>query len=126
MSGVTGEGVKEALRALVEVIGEAPVSAKAKGAAQAEPWAPDDAAGLIVLGLLRHFQIMELARIAFTEHRIVRQRHGPPRFKKIPPHRRQGRLVAADRFRRGRGAGARGSRRSPPIWQSCMARAANS
>ena len=46
MSGVTGEGVKEALRALVEVIGEAPVSVKAKGAAQAEPWAPDDAAGL--------------------------------------------------------------------------------
>jgi GTP-binding protein len=40
MSGVTGAGVKEALRALVEVIGEAPVSVKAKGAAQAEPWAP--------------------------------------------------------------------------------------
>jgi GTP-binding protein len=40
MSGVTGEGVPEALRALVEVIGEAPVSIKAKGAAQAEPWAP--------------------------------------------------------------------------------------
>ena len=38
MSGATGEGVKEALRALVEVIGEAPVSIKAKGAAQAEPW----------------------------------------------------------------------------------------
>jgi GTPase len=40
MSGVTGAGVKDALRALVEVIGEAPVSGKAKGAAQAEPWAP--------------------------------------------------------------------------------------
>jgi GTP-binding protein len=40
MSGVTGEGVKDALRALVEVIGEAPVSVKAKGTAQAEPWAP--------------------------------------------------------------------------------------
>src|SRR5229473_1756598 len=40
MSGVTGAGVKEALRALVELIGEAPVSVKAKGAAQAEPWAP--------------------------------------------------------------------------------------
>jgi GTPase len=39
-SGATGEGVKEALRALVAVIGEAPVSQKAKGAAQAEPWAP--------------------------------------------------------------------------------------
>jgi len=37
MSGVTGEGVKDALRALIEVIGEAPVSTKAKGAA--EPWA---------------------------------------------------------------------------------------
>src|SRR5436305_1643841 len=40
ISGVTGAGVKDALRALVEVIGEAPVSVKAKGAAQAEPWAP--------------------------------------------------------------------------------------
>ena len=40
MSGVTRDGVAEALRALVEVIGEAPVSAKAKGAAQAEPWSP--------------------------------------------------------------------------------------
>ena len=40
MSGVTGEGVKEALRALVVVIGEAPVSIKAKGAANAEPWSP--------------------------------------------------------------------------------------
>src|SRR6266700_2165219 len=40
MSGVTGAGLKEALRALLELIGEAPVSAKAKGAAQAEPWAP--------------------------------------------------------------------------------------
>src|SRR6267154_1697779 len=40
ISGVTGAGVKDALRALVEVIGEAPVSIKAKGAAQAEPWSP--------------------------------------------------------------------------------------
>jgi GTPase len=43
ISGATGAGVKEALRALAAVIGEAPVSAKAKGAesaAQAEPWAP--------------------------------------------------------------------------------------
>ena len=40
ISGVTGDGVKEALRALLEVIGEAPVSDKAKSAAQAEPWAP--------------------------------------------------------------------------------------
>jgi GTPase len=40
MSGATGEGVKEALRALVAVIGEAPVSIKAKGAAEAEPWTP--------------------------------------------------------------------------------------
>jgi len=40
ISGVTGAGVKDVLRALVEVIGEAPVSVKAKGAAQAEPWAP--------------------------------------------------------------------------------------
>jgi len=38
LSAVTGEGVKEALRALVDVIGEAPVSAKAKSAAEAEPW----------------------------------------------------------------------------------------
>jgi len=40
VSGVTGAGVKDALRALVEVIGEAPVSVKAQGAAKAEPWAP--------------------------------------------------------------------------------------
>src|ERR1019366_9062875 len=40
MSGVTGAGVKDALRALLAVIGEAPVSVKAKGAAQAEPWGP--------------------------------------------------------------------------------------
>ena len=38
ISGVTGAGVKDALRALVEVIGEAPVSIKAKGVAEAEPW----------------------------------------------------------------------------------------
>src|SRR6201747_127623 len=38
MSGATGIGVKEALRALVEVIGENPVSAKAKSTAEAEPW----------------------------------------------------------------------------------------
>src|SRR5213083_1210590 len=41
ISAVTGEGMPEALKALVEVIGEAPVSLKAKGgAAQAEPWTP--------------------------------------------------------------------------------------
>jgi GTP-binding protein len=40
MSGITGQGVPEALRALVAVIGEAPVSDKAKGAADAEPWSP--------------------------------------------------------------------------------------
>jgi GTP-binding protein len=40
ISGVTGAGVKDALRALVGVIGEAPVSVKAKGAAEAEPWTP--------------------------------------------------------------------------------------
>src|SRR5271170_4466069 len=38
ISGATGTGVKEALRALVEVIGEAPVSTKAKSTAQMEPW----------------------------------------------------------------------------------------
>jgi GTPase len=40
ISGATGEGVKEALRALADVIGEAPVSVKAKSAGQTEPWAP--------------------------------------------------------------------------------------
>src|SRR5947207_11678682 len=40
ISVVPGAGVKDALRALVEVVGEAPVSVKAKGAEQAEPWAP--------------------------------------------------------------------------------------
>src|SRR6516162_7993028 len=43
ISGATGAGVKEALRALAEVIGEKPVTDKAKGAADsaadAEPWA---------------------------------------------------------------------------------------
>src|SRR6478752_2334095 len=39
LSAATCEGVPEALKALVEVIGEAPVSLKAKGG-QAEPWAP--------------------------------------------------------------------------------------
>src|SRR6202040_1262520 len=43
MSGVTGAGVKDALRALVAVIGDAPVSVKAKGAAQAGPGAPTTA-----------------------------------------------------------------------------------
>ena len=38
ISGITGDGVTEALRALVEIIGEAPVSDKAKSAALAEPW----------------------------------------------------------------------------------------
>src|SRR5438477_5381998 len=45
ISGVTRAGVKEALRSLVEVIGEAPVSGKAKGPAQAEPWSPSTAQG---------------------------------------------------------------------------------
>jgi GTP-binding protein len=40
ISGATGAGVKEALRALVAVIGEAPVSDKAKAPAEAEPWVP--------------------------------------------------------------------------------------
>jgi GTP-binding protein len=39
LSSATGEGVQEALQALAEVIGEAPVSNKAKGGAEAEPWA---------------------------------------------------------------------------------------
>jgi len=38
LSGIAGDGVKEALRALADVIGESPVSAKAKSAAEAEPW----------------------------------------------------------------------------------------
>ena len=44
MSGVSGEGVPEALRALAKLIGEAPVSSKAKTAAEREPeteaWTP--------------------------------------------------------------------------------------
>ncbi|MBN8981141.1 MAG: GTPase ObgE [Rhizobiales bacterium] len=44
MSGVSGEGVQEALRELSKLIGEAPVSAKAKKAAEHEPeaeaWTP--------------------------------------------------------------------------------------
>src|SRR3954452_15999760 len=45
ISGVSRAGVKEALRSLVEVIGEAPVSGKAKGPAQAEPWSPSTPQG---------------------------------------------------------------------------------
>ena len=37
LSGVTGEGVQDALRALIEVIDEAPVSDKAKKASPDEP-----------------------------------------------------------------------------------------
>jgi GTP-binding protein len=40
VSGVTGEGVPEVLRALAAVIDEAPVTAKAQSAAQAPPWSP--------------------------------------------------------------------------------------
>src|SRR6201990_1041681 len=40
LSAHSRKGVETALRALVEVIDEAPVSNKAKGGAQAEPWAP--------------------------------------------------------------------------------------
>src|SRR3954464_862946 len=40
ISGVTRAGVKDALRALVDVIGEAPVSVRAKAAGEAEPWTP--------------------------------------------------------------------------------------
>ncbi len=48
LSGITGQGVPEALRALAVVIGEAPVSDKAIGSAadnpaDAKPWAPQDA-----------------------------------------------------------------------------------
>jgi GTP-binding protein len=38
ISGATGEGVTEAVRALAQVIGEAPVSGKAKSVAEMEPW----------------------------------------------------------------------------------------
>ena len=41
ISGVTGEGVKEALRALVDVIGEKPVTDKAKSAPRR--WRPGNA-----------------------------------------------------------------------------------
>jgi len=40
VSGVTGAGVKDALRALAEVIGEKPVTDKAKSIAEAAPWSP--------------------------------------------------------------------------------------
>ncbi len=40
MSGATREGVPEALRALAEVIVEAPVSIKAQSASDAAPWSP--------------------------------------------------------------------------------------
>jgi GTP-binding protein len=40
LSGATGKGVKEALYALAEVIGDKQVTSKAKRAAEAEPWSP--------------------------------------------------------------------------------------
>jgi GTP-binding protein len=40
VSGATGQGVPEVLRALVAIIGEQPVTAKAQGAANAAPWSP--------------------------------------------------------------------------------------
>ena len=46
LSAATGEGVPEALKALVEVIGEAPVSLKAKGG-QAGAVGAGAAAGLM-------------------------------------------------------------------------------
>jgi GTP-binding protein len=43
LSGATGHGVREALRKLAEIVGEAPVSTKAKSATESaatdEPWA---------------------------------------------------------------------------------------
>src|SRR6201985_3308895 len=42
LSGAVGTGVKEALRALADVIGEAPVTGKAKSAAEMEPWSAED------------------------------------------------------------------------------------
>jgi GTP-binding protein len=38
LSGATGAGVKEALRALADIIGDKQVTSKAKRAAEAEPW----------------------------------------------------------------------------------------
>jgi GTP-binding protein len=38
LSGATGKGVKEAVRALADVIGDKQVTSKAKRAAEAEPW----------------------------------------------------------------------------------------
>ena len=78
ISGATGEGVKEALRALVEVIGEAPVSGKAKSAAQAEPWAPADAAKLTSrLTSELHFQSHLRTAIALLQNsRLPNNREG--------------------------------------------------
>jgi GTP-binding protein len=42
LSGATGAGVKEALHALADVIGDKQVTAKAKSAAQAAPWTAQD------------------------------------------------------------------------------------
>jgi GTP-binding protein len=38
LSAVTGDGVKEALRALADIVGEKPVTDKAKSIAEAAPW----------------------------------------------------------------------------------------
>ena len=105
ISAVTGE-VPEALKALVEVIGEAPVSLKAKGSAAAGgAVGAGDSAGLTSrliqprLPCLRHFQIGKPARIASRHAASRNQAHETPRAQRFSPHRRQGRLLAADRFR---------------------------
>src|SRR5262249_52559524 len=57
----------------------------------------------------RHFQSLEVARIAFDnrlpfEPRAFEPDYGPPRPEKFSAHRRQGRLLAPDRFSCWRGA----------------------
>ena len=61
---------------------------------------------------VRRWRVLLLANRRFTSTPI----HGPSLAQQFPPHRRQGRLVAPDRFRRRRSAGvvavgARGRRR---------------
>ena len=63
-----------------------------------------------VIGESRHdlapqpsFQVMEIMAFMKTTHG-PNKIHGQPRTEKFPPHRRQGRLVAAGQFRRRRSA----------------------
>jgi glutamate 5-kinase len=90
VSSVSHDGVPEALRALLSLIGEAPVSANAKKAAEiATGCRAGTAIGLVTAQPLNLSSAFHQDHFALIQCRIPRS--------KFPTHRRQGRIVAADR-----------------------------